>query len=260
MSQGGLGGGEHRLRSAGPHLEVDGRAVARRDQVVRGGRPPGAADRGGRLAVGRARQDRPEDRVEGHAGLPAIAAGGQGVRGERDPRLVHAALGEEPGLHHGDERRAVVRRADQEHARLTGARLPVPVLRVQEAAVDRGARRGAQGRALSRPSPRRSRVQPEHDLGAQVQRQDVLGVDARRPRRCLRSRAAAARRTDRSARRRARSVRARPPRATRCRSGRPPRRARSTGARARAPRRRRRARVRAVHPRRGRPAIPWAAA
>ena len=115
-------------------------------------------------------------------GVAGVRGGHQRVRDQAEAGGVHPGLGQQPGLDHRDEVRALVLLASSTTTVSNGVRQPVPVL------ADEGGPPGAGGgdhrerRASVRSAaagPRLARLRREHHLGAHVDREHVPGVDDR---------------------------------------------------------------------------------
>ena len=177
--------GEQRVQAgevAGRRLDVQGGAAGVRDQVVgRRGAQAGLEHLegfGDRAAVEHGAQQH----VVGQPGLADVRVGHQGVGDQAEAGGVHPGLGQQAGLDHGDEVRAVVLADLQHDQRLRGVQEPVPVLPDDRRAVLAGA--GTTANALHSAGaaslmrwrlPGLGRV---HHLGAHVDRQHVGQVEA----------------------------------------------------------------------------------
>ena len=182
--------GVHRVQPgevAWRRLDVQRGAAGVRDQVVgrRGTRAglqhlEGVGDRG-------AVEHGAQQHMIGQPGLAHVRVGDQGVGDQAEAGRVHPGLGEQAGLDHRDEVRALVL-ADLQHDQGLGrVQEPVPVLPDEHGVVLAG--RGDAGeRAAFRGCPRYRRLRSGpgclpglgrvHHLGAHVDRQHVGQVEA----------------------------------------------------------------------------------
>src|SRR5262245_968464 len=110
----------------------------------------------------------------GNAAFATVAVAHQCVGGHADPRRIHPELGQQSGLHNGDEARSGIGyRLDQDNG-VECVRQPVPVLPDQDWAA-----RSDRGEAGTLGGPwqlcaGRPRLGREHDLGPDVDREDIV--------------------------------------------------------------------------------------
>ncbi len=168
----------HRVGTSGRHLEVRELSGARADQVVRRRRALRAVTSVTASSCEALVSTRRRIAWYGTPGVPRSLLEVRRVRRESDPGVVHAGLREQAGLHERHEAGASRRPHRQEHARLAGSGLPVPGLRDEHTSAGGGRWPRADRRALLGGGACRASVEAEHHLGANVEGEHVLGIDA----------------------------------------------------------------------------------
>ena len=126
------------------------------------------------LLEGGAAQDAAEQDVVGDPRLAPVVGGDQGVRGQADAGGAESRLRQEPRLDDRDGGRVRPLPDVQEDGGAQAVGLPVPVLPEQDLACAGGLRPGKEGRALGRGRG----PEPKHDLGADVEGEDVVSSGA----------------------------------------------------------------------------------